>query len=83
MATKEAWRDHSRLLSIFSGLDNCLANFKIFYEELTVFKAEVLDDPARKVELKKLIDEDEDLTLTSIQNRINGFKAIYNYLIGG
>jgi len=80
MANKQAWTDRETFISFFKNLKGCIANFKIYMKSLIDFKTEVLDDPERKAELVKLIAEDPDLTLTKIQNKLNEFKAIYEYL---
>lgn len=80
MATKETWIDRATMISLFQNLNDCLENFKIFAKEAEKFKIEVLDDPIRKADMKKLIDEDPDWTLTKILNKYNKFKAIYDYL---
>lgn len=80
MATLEAWTDRETILSLFKGLKQSLDNFKIFAEALETFKVDVLDDPARKAELLKLIDEDPNCTLQDIQEKYNEYKTIYDYL---
>lgn len=80
MATEEAWRDRGTMLSLFQSLKQCFDNFIIFSEEAEKFKAEVLDDPTRKAELKKLIDEDPNWSMAKITTKYNEFKAIYEYL---
>jgi len=80
LADKQAWNDRSRLLSMFQGLQQCLDNYIIFAKELNTFKNEVLDDINRKNEMKKLIDEDPDWDLSTILNKYNEFKVIYDYL---
>lgn len=80
MADKQAWADRMTMKSLFQNLKNCIDNFKIFAKEAEKFKLEVLDDPVRKAEMKKLIDEDPDWTLNKILNKYNEFKTIFDYL---
>lgn len=80
MATQTAWKDRKTMISLFQNLQGCLSNFKIFAKEAEKFKLEVLDDPERLTDMKKLIDEDPDWTLQDIQNKYNEFKTIYDYL---
>lgn len=80
MANQQAWMDRGTFISLFSNLESCVANYKIYMEELNKFKTEVLEDPERKDELLKLVKEDPDWDLTKIQNKLNEFKAIYEYL---
>lgn len=80
MADEKAWADRATMISLFSNLNGCLENFKISAKEIEKFKNEVLDDPVRLAEMKKLIDEDPNWDLQKIQDKYNEFKAIYDYL---
>lgn len=80
MADLQAWNDRRTIISLFQGLQNSLDNYIIFAKELNKFKNDVLDDTERKTEMKKLIDEDPDWTLTKILNKYNEFKDIFDYL---
>lgn len=80
MASDEAWKDMSTLFSLDRNLNQCLANYKIFFEELKRFKEDVMDDPERKAELKKLIDEHLAWTMNKITTKYSAHKTIYEYL---
>lgn len=80
MADKYAWMDRERMISLFKNLERCLEDFKAFAREAEKFKMGVLDNPGRLAELKKLIDEDDNWTLASIQAKYDEFKTIYEYL---
>lgn len=80
MADDRAWRDRSTLLSLNQNLNQCLANYKIFFEELKKFKEEVMDNSVRRDELKKLINEMEDWSVVKVNNKYQEHKAIYDYL---
>lgn len=80
MADKYAWEDRERMISLFKNLQRCLDDFKALAEKAGKFKLGVLDHPARLAELKKLIDEDDNWTLASIQAKYDEFKTIYEYL---
>lgn len=82
MANEQAWIDMRTLISMDTNLNQQVANFKIFFEELKAFKEEVLDDPERKAELKKLIDEHPNWTMAKINNKYQEHKTIYDYLTG-
>ena len=81
MADQYAWRDRDLMISLFKNLQRCLDDFNAFAKEIHKFKMGVLDNPARLAELKKLIDEDDNWTLDSIQAKYEEFKTIYDYLI--
>lgn len=80
MADKKAWEDRAMMISLFQRLQGSIDNFKHIAKRTENFKVEVLDNPTRKAELKKLIDEDPDWDMTSIQDKYLEFKAIYDYL---
>ena len=80
MTTQQAWTDRMTIISLFQNLQGCIDNFKIFAKETENFKLEVLDDPVRKADMKKLIDEDPGWNMTKILNKYNEFKTIYDYL---
>ena len=80
MADEQAWKDRQRLVELFIRLQRHLDIFKGVFEEIKKFKVDVLDDAQRKAEMKKLIDEDPDLTMTKIQIKYSEFKTIYDYL---
>lgn len=81
MANEQAWQDRKTMIILFHNLQSSLKDFKDYAEEMEKFKIEVLNDPARKAELKKLIDEDPNWTLAKITSKYNEFKAIYEYLV--
>lgn len=80
MAKIEAWTDRTTMISLFQDLQGCLDNHIIYAKEAEKFKLEVLDDPVRKAEMKKLIIEDPNWTLAKITSKYNKFKTIYEYL---
>ena len=81
MANKIAWTDRGTLISLNQNLNQCLENYKIFFKELERFKEEVIDDPERIDELKKLINEMEDWSVSKINNKYSAHKTIYEYLM--
>lgn len=86
MADKFAWQDREFMIRLFKNLQRCIDDFIEYSEKAHKFKMGVLDHPGRLAELKKLIDEDPNYTLTGesgqigIQEKYNEFKAIYDYL---
>lgn len=80
MATKQAWLDRNNLLELCRKLQTYLRGYKGIFEEFESSKEEILDDVTRKVDLKRLIDEDPDWTMKDIQDKYQGFKEIYEYL---
>lgn len=82
MADDRAWADKGTLLSLHQNLRGCLNNYKIFFEELKKFKQEVIDDPARKAEFMKLINELDGWDIDKITNKYLEHKTIYEYLEG-
>ena len=80
MATQQAWDDRKKIVDLFQRLQHHVEIFKKRFEEIEKFKTDVLDDPARKAEMKKLIDEDPDWTLTKIKDKYDELKSIRNFL---
>lgn len=81
MADKSAWNSWKQMNEFFKNLQKCIDDFKALAERLEVFKMGVMDNPVRLAELKKIIDEDPNWTIESIQAKYNEIKAIYDYLI--
>ncbi len=80
MADRQAWEDRDRLLRLLKLADLRLNEFLNLAKQLAIFKTHVLDDATRKSELKKIIDEDPDWSITKIQGRFNEIKAIHDHL---
>ena len=80
MADERAWIDRYTMISLFQNLQSCIDNYIIYAKEANKFKTEVLDDPERVAEMKKLINEDPNWDIQDIQNKYNEFKTIYEYL---
>ncbi len=81
MADRQAWEDRDRLIKLLKLADLRLGEFIRHAKQLAIFKTHVLDDSARKSELKKIIDEDPDWSITKIQGRCAKIKAIHDYLL--
>ena len=82
MANEQAWIDRYTMISLFQNLKSCVDNFIIYAKELNKFKNEVMDDPVRLAEMKKLIDEDPKWEIQDLIDKYNEYKTIYDYLIG-
>jgi len=80
MADIFAWKDRDLMISLFRNLQQCIDDFIKYAERIHKFKMGVLDNSTRLAELKKLIDEDPNWTLASIQAKYDEFKIIYDYL---
>lgn len=80
MADEQAWRDRDMMISLFRSLQRCIDDFIKYAQETQQFKLAVLDNPGRLAELEKIIDEDPNWTLASIQAKYNEFKAVYDFL---
>lgn len=79
-ATEQAWTDQRTISSLHTQLERCVANYKIFFEELQKFKEEVMDDAERKADLKLVIDIKPGVSMNKITAAYNAHKAIYDYL---
>lgn len=79
-ATEQAWTDQRTISSLHTQLDQCVANYKIFFEELQKFKEEVMDDAERKADLKLVIDIKPGVSMNKITTKYGAHKTIYDYL---
>lgn len=80
MATHEDWEDRDRLIRLLKLADLRLNEFFNLAKQLAIFKAHVLDDTTRSTELKKIIDEDPDWSITKIKAKCAEIKTIHDYL---
>lgn len=80
MATKESWANRAKLLAVLNSMDTYIQSIKTMFESLRQMKEEILDDPAKRADLKKIIDIDPDWTIESLQAKYIAFKAIYDWL---
>ena len=82
MANLQAWQDRKTMIILFHNLQSSLKDFKDYAKDAEKFKNDVMDDPVRLAEMKKLIDEDPLWSIQDIQTKDQEFKTRYNYLIG-
>ena len=82
MANLQAWQDRKTIIILFHNLQSSLKDFKDYAKDAEKFKNDVMDDPARLAEMKKLIDEDPKWEIQDLIDKYNEYKAIYDYLIG-
>jgi hypothetical protein len=80
MADQDSWDSFKTMENIFATMDSALDTFKTYAVEMEKFKMGVLDNVGRKAELKKIIDEHPDWTMTNITAKYNEMKTIHDYL---
>lgn len=65
-ANKQGWEDFSSVVGLVSQLRGDIKKLGQNIGRLKAMKAEIMDDPVRKAELKKIIDQHPDFTITSL-----------------
>ena len=80
MATQESWQARNEIKDLFQQLPNAIENYKRFFERLQEIKIAILNDTTKKADLKLIIDQETNLTMTQITTRYTAFKAIYDWL---
>lgn len=81
MADETAWRDRDMIINIAEGFKKCFDDFTTLFQEVEKFKFEVLDNPARTTELKKILAEDPNWTVADIQTKCDEIRTIYDFLM--
>lgn len=80
VANEQAWKDKERILRILEHSEGMVHEIKNAVERLTLDKQAILDDPVRKAELKKILDINLLHSLSSLNNRYNKSKDLYDWL---
>lgn len=65
-ANKQAWEDFSSVVGTVERTKSDVKEVGRNIERLKKMKAEIMDDMARKTELKKIIDQHPDFTIISL-----------------
>ena len=82
-ANKQAWEDFSSVVGLVSQLRNDIKKLGQNIGRLKEMKAEILDVPARKSELKKVLDQhfdDKTNTTTKLKNVCVKLETLHTHL---
>lgn len=80
IANEQAWKDFDDIVNQISGIKQVIKNINTQIETLKGLKEEILDDPARKAELKKIIDIYPDYTITTLTAEYTKLMALKTWL---
>ena len=79
-ADKQGWKDFDDIVNQISGIKQVIKNINTQIETLKGLKEEILDDPQRKAELKKIIDIYPDYTIATLTAEYNKLMALKTWL---
>ena len=79
-ADKQGWKDFDDIVNQISGIKQVIKNINTQIETLKGLKEEILDDPLRKAELKKIIDIYPDYTISTLTTEYNKLIALKAWL---
>jgi len=80
MATQESWQTRERILLAFFHLQKALDKYGRVFAELEVLKVAVLDDPAKKADLKLLFDQDTEMSMTQLVAKYQKAKTVAEWI---
>ena len=75
-----AWKNFRRIIGIVNQLKNSVKQITEGIDELKTMKEEILDDPALKAELKKVLDVYPNASIQSLTNDYAKFKTLKEWL---
>jgi len=81
MATQESWQTRERILLAFFHLQKALDKYARVFAELEALKIAVLDDSAKKADLKLLFDEDPSMSMTQLVAKYQKVKAVNDWIM--
>lgn len=81
MASMQAWNDFDRLIRLFETVGMSAGELDNVINRLKHDKAEILDRPDRKAELKKIIDIHPLYILTKLQEKYREAIDLQKYLV--
>jgi len=81
MATTESWQTREKIIEAFFYLNHYLDHYARKFAELEAIKIAVLDDPAKKADLKLLFDEDPSLSMTELVAKYQKAKTVRDWIV--
>lgn len=79
-ADKQGWKDFYDIINQISGIKQVIRSFHAQIETLKGLKEEILDNPQRKAELKKIIDIYPGYTIASLSAEYTKLIALKTWL---
>jgi len=85
MANQQAWDDKKTIININEAWKKCFYDITVLFQEAQKLKSEVLDNPARVTELKKILAthpaEDPNWEIAEIQTLYGKIKSAHDFVI--
>ena len=81
MATTDSWKTRADILEAFRMLSHFLDHYARKFAELEAIKIAVLDDPAKKADLKLLFDQDTEMSMTQLVAKYQKAKTINDWIV--
>lgn len=78
---QQGWKDFDAFVGLIGSTDSAIQNLFSNIVSLGNKKVEIMDNPARKAEIKKIIDLHPDYDLDDITAKLTKLEALKNYLI--
>lgn len=80
MANKQAWKDFEGITTMIKGCLAILDEYAGAVKNLELLKEEILEDPIRRDEVKKLFAEHDDYDVNGIVAFLNKASTLVEYL---
>lgn len=81
MANETGWHDFKAIVEIINKTKHDIERIGNDFKRLKALKNEILDDPTRKAETKKVADVHPDFSITGIAADYAKIKALNDHLI--
>ena len=79
-ATKQAFEDFARIIGGGNRIFDDIKAIGRAIDEFTLIKQEIIDNPDRKAEVKKIIDLHPDYSITNVTNGYTKLMAFRSWL---
>jgi hypothetical protein len=66
VATTESWEMRNKIIETLFFLDHYLDHYKRKFAELEAIKVAMLDNPSKKADIKKLFDQDTEMSMADL-----------------
>jgi len=81
MANQQAWDDKKTIINIDEGFKKCFYDITALFQEAQKLKSEVLDNPARVAELKKILVVWEIWKIPTLQALYAKIKSMHDFVM--
>lgn len=81
MANETGWNDFKAIMEIINKTKHDIERIGNDFKRLKELKDEILDDPTRKAEAKKVSDVLPDFSMAGLSDDYIKIKALYDHLV--